>query len=612
MVADTLIGIFLDTVTTRPRSDQFLRKTARGWESLSSQRALADVEALAMALRERGIRAGDRVALLAENRYEWPLTDFAVLSLGAVTVPIYPTSTPQQVRHVLEDSGARLAIVSSGAQGDKVARARPGLPLEAVVAMDPAPGAGLEGLEELIERGRVAASREPEAFLRGARAIRAEDLATIIYTSGTTGEPKGAMLTHGNIAFDVRACREVIDLRETDRVLSFLPLCHIFERMAGLYAMLSAGVSIAYAETMETVGDNAIEVRPTILCGVPRFYEKVCARVLEAGREMHGMKRALFDWGLRVGARKARAHFERRSLGPLDALQARLADRIVASKIRERVGGRLRFCISGGAPLAAEVMEFFFAIGIPVIEGYGLTETSPVICLNPLGREKPGSVGPPIPGVEVRIGDEGEILTRGPHVMRGYFHAEAATAAAVTDGWFHTGDVGRLDGERYLTITDRLKDLLVTAGGKKVAPQPIEARLKQTRWIAEAVLLGDRRPYVIALLVPNFPALEAEAKARGWSFAPQAADLERPEIQSLFQAAVDQVNADLAPFERIKHFALLDRELTQDAGEITPTLKVKRRVIVERYAPIIERLYASHAPAAAAGGAGYAAFSSGA
>ncbi|HEY3215673.1 MAG TPA: AMP-binding protein, partial [Candidatus Eisenbacteria bacterium] len=273
-------------------------------------------------------------------------------------------------------------------------------------------------------------------------------------------------------------------------------------------------------------------------------------------------------------------------------------DRLVGHKIRERVGGRLRFCISGGAPLAPPVMEFFFAVGIPVIEGYGLTETSPVICLNPLGREKPASVGPPIPGVEVRIAD-GEILTRGPHVMRGYFKNETATRAALEDGWFHTGDVGHLDAENYLFITDRLKDLLVTAGGKKIAPQPLEAKLKTSKWVSEAVLLGDRRPYVVALLVPNFANLEAEAKARGWMPTAPVELIERPEVRSLYQSVIDGINADLAQFEKVKQFALLERELSQEAGELTPTLKVKRRVIMEKYASIIERLYASQAGAAA-------------
>jgi long-chain acyl-CoA synthetase len=602
MGAETLIGIFLDTVTNLPRQDQFLRKTGSGWESISSQRSWQDIEALGLALRELGVQKGDRVALLSENRYEWPVTDLAILGLGAVTVPIYPTLPAAQVRYVLENSEARVAVVSNAAQLGKVSGMREGLRLEKIVAIETGgPDGAAVSFASLLERGRaLATTGNPGAFAQSARAVSADDLATIIYTSGTTGEPKGAMLTHGNIAFDVWASREVIDLRSTDRVLSFLPLCHIFERMAGLYAMLSAGTSIAYAESIDTVGANAIEVRPTILCGVPRFYEKVYARVIEAGRASHGLRRTLFEWGLRVGARKARAHFERRPLPPLEALQARIADRLVAAKIRQRVGGRLRFCISGGAPLAPDVMEFFFSIGIPVIEGYGLTETSPVITLNPLGREKPGSVGPAIPGVEVRIGEAGEILTRGRHVMRGYFRNETATREAVEDGWFHTGDVGRLDEEGYLFITDRLKDLLVTAGGKKVAPQPLEARLKTSPLVTEAVLLGDRKPYVVALIVPNFAGLDAEGKRRGWTFAPSGAELERPEVRALYQGVVDAVNSDLAQFERIKSFALLDQELSQEAGELTPTLKVKRRVIMERYASTIERLYA--APAAAAVG----------
>ena len=596
MAADTLIGIFLDAVSAYRKPDQFMRRTAQGWESISGERARADVESLALALRDLGVGKGDRVALLSESRYEWPVSDLAVLGLGAVTVPIYPTLTAHQVHYVLENSEARAVIVSTASQLDKALEAAAGLPAAAaVICMDPVlPRPGVLAFAALAERGQALRGRAPDTFETSARAVRADDLATIIYTSGTTGEPKGAMLTHGNIAFDVWACRKVIDLRPTDRCLSFLPLCHIFERMAGLYAMLSAGVSIAYAESIEAVSANAVEVRPTILSGVPRFYEKVHARIVEAGRSMHGIQRALFRWGLAAGARKVRARFARRPLGALDALQAAIADRVVGSKIRERFGGRLRFCISGGAPLGPSSMEFFFSIGISVIEGYGLTETSPVICLNPLGREKPGSVGPPIPGVEVRIGDAGEILTRGPHVMRGYFRNDAATRAAIEDGWFHTGDVGHLDAEGYLVITDRLKDLLVTAGGKKVAPQPIEARLKASPFVTEAVLLGDRRPFVVALIVPDFARLESEARARGWTLERSAHGLEHPEVRTLYQSLVGGINAELAPFEKIRQFALLERELTQETGELTPTLKVKRRVIEEKYAAIINRLYAAH------------------
>jgi long-chain acyl-CoA synthetase len=442
------------------------------------------------------------------------------------------------------------------------------------------------------DRGAELRRRDPAAFRRSADTVKTGDLATIIYTSGTTGDPKGAMLTHGNIAFDVEASIQVVRLLPSDTCLSFLPLCHIFERMAGLYAMLYGGVTIAYAQSMDTVAADAVEVKPTVLTGVPRFYEKVYARVMDNAATLPALRSMIFHWGLRVGRETARLGFERRRPGPWLAFQHRIADRLVGAKIRERVGGRLRFCISGGAPLPPKVMEFFFAVGIRVIEGYGLTETSPVICLNVPGREKPGAVGPPVPGVEVRIGDEGEILTRGPHVMTGYFMNDEATRAALRDGWFHTGDIGHLDADGCLVITDRLKDLLVTAGGKKVAPQPLEARLKTSRWIAESVLLGDRRPYIIALLVPNFVNLEAHAKAHGWSHSGRDELLARPEVTALYAAEIEKLNADLAPFEKVKRFALLPRDLSAEAGEVTPTLKVRRKIVQQKFADVIESLYA--------------------
>jgi long-chain acyl-CoA synthetase len=597
MAADTLIGIFLETVATHRKPDQFMRKTPQGWESIAAERALADVESVALALRERGVEKGDRVALLSENRYEWPVVDLAVQGLGAVLVPIYPTLTPHQVRHIVANAEVKVAVASSAAQLAKLSEAVAGLAhVRQLIVLDP--GAEREDVPTLAAvtaRGAVLRGQSPQAFRDAAREVRPDDLATIIYTSGTTGEPKGAMLTHDNIVFDVQACLEVIDLRSSDRCLSFLPLCHIFERMAGLYAMLTRGVSIAYAESLDTVSPNAVEVHPTILCGVPRFYEKAYARVMENVRGQRPLQRIIFHWGLKAGTELARHRFARRRPSPWLALQAAIANRLVGAKVRARLGGRVRMCISGGAPLSPKVMEFFFAMGLPVHEGYGLTETSPVITLSPPGREKPGSVGPPIPGVEVKIGNEGEILTRGRHVMRGYYRNEEATRAALADGWFRTGDIGHLDDENFLFITDRLKDLLVTAGGKKVAPQPIEARLKLSKWVSEAVLIGDNRPFVSALLAPNFASLEAEAKLRGWTFHPVADLVQRAEVRSIYQSVIDVVNADLAQFEKIKQFALLDHELSQESGELTPTLKVKRRVVNEKYAPIIERLYGAGA-----------------
>jgi len=596
-MAETLIGIFLESVERHHHPAQFMRKGAGGWESITADQALADVERLALGLRQAGIVRGDRVAILSENRYEWPVCDLAILGMGAVSVPIYPTLTAHQVEYILQNAEARAVIVSSAAQLEKVQEVIGGLQrLVAVIVMDAgAAGGKATPFAQMLASGEAIRAREPKAFRESAAAVGPEDLATIIYTSGTTGEPKGAMLVHRNIVSNVMSCLSFIDLNHRDRCLSFLPLCHIFERMAGLYAMLQGGTSIAYAQSIDTVAADAMEVRPTVLTGVPRFYEKVYARVMDNAATLPALRKSIFHWGLGVGRRRAQLHFAQSRPGPGLALQARIADRLVGAKIRERVGGRLRYCISGGAPLGPKVMEFFFAIGIPVLEGYGLTETSPVICLNRPGKEKPGSVGPPIPGVEARIGPEGEILTRGPHVMKGYFRNEGATNLAIRDGWFHTGDVGHFDADGCLFITDRLKDLLVTAGGKKVAPQPLEGRLKTSKWIAEAVLLGDQRPYVIALLVPNFVNLELQAKSRGWNAADRGALLKLPEVHALYGAEIERLNADLAPFEKVKKFALLDRDLSPEAGELTPTLKVRRRVIQEKFAGVIEGLYTSHA-----------------
>jgi len=593
---DTLVQIFLDTVAKHRKPAQFMRKAAGRWESIPAERALADVESLALGLRELGIGPGDRVAILSENRYEWPIADLAILGLGGISVPIYPTLTAEQSRYILENSEAKAALVSTPAQLEKLRAVSGRLPaLRALIPIEPSPpdGPNDHPYERLMRRGAERRAAEPGAFAQLAAQLKPGDVATIIYTSGTTGEPKGAMLTHSNIAFDVDACLRVVQLLPTDTALSFLPLCHIFERMAGLYAMLRGGVTIAYAESMDAVAANAVEVRPTVLTGVPRFYEKVYARVMENALALPALRKSIFFWGLKQGTAAARARFEGKRPPLLVALQARLADRLVGAKVRARVGGRLRFCISGGAPLAPKIMEFFFAIGIPVIEGYGLTETSPVICLNLPGRERPGAVGPPIPGAEVMIAGDGEILTRGPHVMAGYFKNEAATREALRDGWFHTGDVGRLDGHGVLTITDRLKDLLVTAGGKKVAPQPLEAKLKTSKWISEAVLIGDRRPYVVGLLVPNFATLDAEARARGWSTASRDELVRRPEVRAIYGAEVERLNADLAPFEKVKKFGLLTRDFTQEADELTPSLKVKRHVIARKFSDVIEGLYAS-------------------
>ena len=593
----TLIGVFFEAVARREDSRLFVRRVGDAWDSVTGAHALADVESLGLGLAALGVGHGDRVALVSESRYEWPIVDLATLGLGAVLVPIYPTLTAPQTRMILDDSGARVLVVSTAAQLTKLREVLASLPaIEHIIVIDDAAVAAPreQTLAQVMAAGRELRQRDPLQFRSHASQVSGGDLATIIYTSGTTGDPKGVMLTHANILSNVDACLQVVDLGPTDLALSFLPLCHIFERMGGLYAMLRAGAVIAYARNLDTVAVDVTEVKPTIINGVPRFYEKVHARVLENGAKLSPLARRLFHWGLAQGARRAQAHFRgERAGGP--ALW--LADRLVLGKVRERMGGHLRLCVSGGAALASETMEFFFSLGIPVIEGYGLTETSPVICLNVPGEERPGSVGKPVPGVDVRIGELGEILTRGPHVMRGYYHHDDATREALRDGWFHTGDVGRIDETGRLFITDRLKDLLVLAGGKKVAPQPIEVRLKKSAWVSEPVLLGDKRPYVVCLVAPDFARLEAEAGARGWDWSTREQLVALPQVKTLFEDAIAEINATLAPFETIKRFAVLDHELTQENGMLTATLKVKRRAVATQHAGVIEGLYAGHTTA---------------
>ncbi len=593
-MADTLIGVFFEAVARRGGGTMFKRRRAGGWESIAAERALADVESLGLALAELGVAPGDRVALLSESRYEWAVTDLAVLGLGAVLAPLYPTLPAEKCRATIDGTAARVLVLSTDAQ---LAKARAVLPslstIQAVVVMDelPVDRPRERTLAELQRRGVELRARDPLAFRDRAAAARRDDVATIIFTSGTTGESKGVVLTHANILSNVDACLEVVGLGPRDTCLSFLPLCHIFERMAGLHAMVRAGATIAYAHSFDTVRDDLVDVKPTIITTVPRFLERARERALESVASRSRFARRLFQWGLAQGRRGARAHFQGREVNDLPI---RLADVLVARKVRQRMGGRLRACISGGAPLDPEVMEFFFAMGITVLEGYGLTETSPVIALNPPSRERPGSVGKPIPGVEVRIGDEGEILVRGPSVMRGYYQDEAGTRTALRDGWFHTGDVGRFDGDGYLYITDRLKDLLVLAGGRKVAPQPIEAKLRKSPLISEVMLIGDRRPYVACLVAPNFTTLEAKATEHGWTWRTRAELVALPQVRSLFESEIAAVNATLEKVETVKRFTLLDHELTHEDGALTMTLRVRRRVVNERYAELIEALYRDH------------------
>jgi long-chain acyl-CoA synthetase len=593
----TLCDLFYRSVDTFKKPEHLKYKQGGTWRAVSSAEFRRAVEEVSLGLRALGVEAGDHVALLSENRPQWAFADMATLCAGAVDVPIYPTLTASQVLYILKDSESKLALVSTPAQAAKVMEVKDQAPaLRHVIGMEEGASfpPGVMTLEDVRAKGRPQLEARPTAVHERAAEVRPEDLATIIYTSGTTGDPKGVMLTHSNIVFNVKASTAAFaGLNQDDVALSFLPLCHIFERMAE-YLMLHHGVTIAYAEGVDQVVANLAEVRPTLMCSVPRFYEKVRMRVREKVAKDPPYRQRLFAWALRVGLEAFRHRIEKKTPGPKLRLQHALADRLVFKKIRARVGGRIRVFVSGGAPLAKEVAEFFGAAGLLILEGYGLSETSPVIAVNLPDAMRPGTVGRPIPGVEVQIAPDGEILTRGPHVMKGYFHKPEATAAAIDpEGWFHTGDIGHIDPDGFLVITDRKKDLIVTSGGKKVAPQPIENRLKTNPLIAEVVIVGNRRNFPAALVVPNFEALEAWAREQGLAVSSREDLIRRPEVVALYDRVIQEMTPDLAQFEKIKKIALLPSEFTLEAGELTPTLKVKRKVVEEKYKAVIDQLYAA-------------------
>jgi long-chain acyl-CoA synthetase len=573
------------------------RCRSAGVEGMSNKEVFDKIRELSLGLAAFGVGPGDRVAIVSESRPEWVMSDLAILARGAITVPVYPTLSAALTRYILADCGARLAIVSTRLQAEKVQEVRHLLPaLEAVIVMDEAATAkaSVVGLEALQRRGHEQINAQWGAgkdFREVAKGVRPQDLATIIYTSGTTGEPKGVMLTHANLMSNLIAAAEVLPVGVDDVALSFLPLSHALERMAS-YLYLFTGVTMVFAESFDTIGRDVAALRPTVLTGVPRVYEKMQARILEKGSAGSATKVAIFNWAIKTGMARGRAILRGRQPGVLTSVQWSVADRLVFSKIRAGVGGRLRFVVSGSAPLAVNVAEFFVGIGIPVIEGYGLTETSPILTVNPVDAPRAGTVGKAVRDVELKIAPDGEILARGANVMTGYHNKPDASAEVLRDGWFHTGDIGMLDSDGYLAITDRKKDLLVTSGGKKIAPQPIEAVLKRSPLVAEAVLLGDRRRYAAALIIPDFAALEHRLKDLGRPFAEREELVTRDDVVSLYQEIVDGLNRELSQFEQIKRIAILPREFTIDSGELTPTLKVKRKVVEDKWREAIERLYA--------------------
>jgi len=594
----TLTRLFFDAVTTYRKPDALQVKRNGKYVPISHDTLAERVRRTALGLEELGVRPGDRVAILSENRPEWAITDWACLMLGAADVPIYPNLPSDQAAYILRDSGAVAIFVSNAEQAAKVVQHRGDCPaLRHVISFAAdTPGADLTLTAVEAAGATVDNDARRGAYMDRAMNVRPDDLATLIYTSGTTGEPKGVMLTHDNLFSNVTAARVSIPFGGDDVGLSFLPLSHIFERMAGHYLMFATGTSIAYAESMDTVPLNLTEVRPTLVLSVPRLYEKMYARVLENALAGGALKKRIFFWARDVAERWADVKLAGGTPKGLLALQYQLAQKLVFSKLQTRTGGRLRYFVSGGAPLAPEINKFFYAAGLVVLEGYGLTETSPVITVNIPAAFRLGTVGKPIPGIEVEIAADGEILTRGPHVMKGYFNKPAATAESIdTAGWFHTGDIGELrDG--FLAITDRKKDIIVTAGGKNIAPQPIENKIKTNKYVSEAVMIGDKRKFPVVLIVPNWDSLEKWAKLNNILWTDRRQLLAMPTIQKKMEKEVMGEVSGLARYEMPKKIALLEHDFSVERGELTATLKVKRRIVDKTYKSIIDSLYEGAEP----------------
>ena len=581
---ETLRDLFEFAVKTYPARKELLRIRGRkGWRTFTVKEFERATRETAARLASAGVAPGERVALFSENRPEWHILDFACHLIAAVPVPLYATLPAAQVRYIVSDAQAKLLLVSGAERARTALEACTALPDVRVLGIDPGLAEGLESLHDLpLPPARRWPAPPP---------LSGGDLASLIYTSGTTGEPKGVMLSHRNFMSQVNTVRELYPITERDICMSFLPLSHVFERTVD-YVFFDRGSQINYVESIERVPSQLTEIRPTIMVSVPRLYERSYIKIISKVQQEGGAKRRLFDWALRVGREVREAEWNGGRASAFARGQFAVARSRVFSKVLERLGGRLRFSISGGAPLAREVAAFFDIVGLPILQGYGLTETSPVIAANRLDANRLGSVGQVFPGVDVRIAPDGEILARGPNIMLGYWGKPDETAEAIDgEGWLHTGDVGYVDTDGYLFITDRKKDIIVTSGGKNVAPQPIEGRLGATPHIAQAVLIGDKFPYLTALIVPNFESLEAHLAAKGIAGLGRPEIAAHPDTETLVAAAVKQVNAELATHERVRRFTVLGRELSLEEGEMTPTMKVRRRVVAERFAPVIEQMY---------------------
>ncbi len=587
---DNVTKKFLDE--SRPA---IMHKVDKEYRGIRFSELRRNAELFSLGLASLGLMKNDKVAIISENRPEWLISDMAIISLGAVDVPIYPTLTAKQIEFIFNDAKVKMAVVSNQSQLNKVLKIRDAVKsLKKIIVMtakDEFEDGKIIGFPKVYELGSEFEKENRDFFRTALRKIKPDDLLTIIYTSGTTGNPKGVMLTHNNLVSNILSSATVIPIGPDDTLLSFLPLCHSFERMAGYYTAFACGATVAYAESPETVRDNLLEIHPTIVTTVPRLFERIQSRLQKQIDSSSPARKKIFYWAVEVG-RKHIAARKKGIISPLLKTQYAIADKLVFQKLRDRTGGRMKFFVSGGAALPRALGEFFESVGISIIEGYGLTETSPVLCANRLDDYEFGTVGKPIPGVSIKIAADGEILAKGPNIMQGYFNNKEATEEVIDrDGWFHTGDIGVFNAKGMLMITDRKKHLFVSSGGKNIAPQPIENLFLQSKYIDQFVLIGDRRMFLTALIVPDFDALQEYADRNKIPYSNSAELSGIPEIYSLIEKDIQVLQKDLANFERVRKFALLDHPFSIEDGEITPTLKIKRKVVEHRYSHVIEKMY---------------------
>jgi len=592
----TLVEVFEHVARAHPRSDTLNYKRDGRWVSISSDEMLTRVRRIAAGLYSLGVRRGDRVAILSESRPEWTLTDAACLFATAIDVPIYPTLTAPQVRYILKDSGACVLVVQNEERFLHVREAIVDCEsIQQIVFFEKRANAttGIS-LAELEVRGQALEKTDVELIEKNAHDINPDELATIIYTSGTTGEPKGVMLTHANLVSNLIDSSSHLLFTKEDCALSVLPLSHVLERMA-MYMYLYHGMATYFGESLDTIGPNLREVKPTIFVGVPRIFEKILARVKEKTAEKGRVNVRILNWAVDVAKNYARLATRHQKIPTTLELKRKLADKLIFAKLRNAMGGRIRLLVSGGAALPEELALLYIGAGLPIVQGYGLTETSPVITAGVMDDNRVGTVGKPIRNVAVRIASDGEIETRGPNVMRGYYNKPAETAAVFTeDGWFKTGDIGTIDEEGFLRITDRKKELFKTSGGKYIAPQPIEQLIKGSSFVNQVVLIGNGRKFPAALVVPDWERVESYAQLKGLKAKSHAELCKHPRVIDLFERQIAGLTTELAQYERVKKVALLENELTIEGGELTPTLKVKRRVVDEKYRDLIDALYAEN------------------